>query len=107
MEQLVAKVDPENIPSQKIVKRVGAQYGGVLKEWYSRTVDKGVKRDIAYWLIDRPGASEEEIGAWKEEVKRQVVKKKELERAKEERERTEKDEAEAETKKELKDDESI
>jgi RimJ/RimL family protein N-acetyltransferase len=87
IKQLVAKIDAGNVPSQKIIQRVGAVKAGVLKEWYSRAVDRGVKRDIEYWFIDRPGVSEEEMREWKEEVKRLMVRKKELERAKEEREK--------------------
>lgn len=91
MKQLVAKVDPGNVASQRIVTRVGAKRGEVLKEWYSRAVDMGKKRDIECWYIDRPGVTVEEMAVWKEEIKRQVERKKELEKAKEEREKVEKE----------------
>lgn len=66
--------------------RAGGTKGGVLKEWYSRAVDQGVKRDIGFWFIDRPGVTAEEMEGWKEEVKRQMARKRELEE-KEKRER--------------------
>jgi hypothetical protein len=83
VKQLVAKVDPGNAASQKIVLRVGAKRGEVLKDWYSRSIDVGVKRDISCWYIDRPGVIEAELGVWAEEVKRQMVRKKKLEKEKE------------------------
>ena len=89
VKQLVAKVDPGNVASQKIVLRVGAKRGEVLKDWYSRSIDMGVKRDISCWYIDRPGVIDAELWVWGEEVKRQMVRKKELEKAKEEKERDE------------------
>jgi hypothetical protein len=97
VKQLVAKIDPGNVASQRIVTRVGAKRGEVLKEWYSRPIDMGVKRDISCWYIDRPGVTESEMGVWKEEVKRQVERKQEMEKAKEERERIEKGKVEQRT----------
>ncbi|PQE05009.1 hypothetical protein CJF30_00004803 [Rutstroemia sp. NJR-2017a BBW] len=54
--QLVAKVDPGNIASAKIVERIGGRKGEVLKEEYKRKVDEG-KRDLVCWYFDRPGTS--------------------------------------------------
>ncbi|TVY57922.1 putative N-acetyltransferase [Lachnellula suecica] len=52
---LVAKVDPGNIASEKIVMRVGARRGELLKEAYARKTDDGIeKRDAYCWYIDRP-----------------------------------------------------
>jgi RimJ/RimL family protein N-acetyltransferase len=51
---LVAKVDPENVASRRILTGVGRR-GEVLREWYERTGDGGIKRDIECWYIDRPG----------------------------------------------------
>jgi RimJ/RimL family protein N-acetyltransferase len=93
VKQLVAKVDPANVASLRIIKRVGAVQGGVLKEWYARPIDNGVKRDIDFWFIDRPGVTIAEMEEWKEEVKRQMVRKQELEKEKAEREEVEKEEA--------------
>ncbi|KAG9232051.1 acyl-CoA N-acyltransferase [Amylocarpus encephaloides] len=62
---LVAKVDLDNIPSQKILTRVGAKRGEILKDFYARFIDGGKKRDIECWYLERPGtvASEKETGA--------------------------------------------
>jgi RimJ/RimL family protein N-acetyltransferase len=51
---LVAKVDPENVASRRILRGVG-RWGEVLREWYERKGDSGKKRDIECWYIDRPG----------------------------------------------------
>ena len=74
--------------------RVGAVKGGVLKEWYSRLIDNGVKRDIEFWFIDRPGVTVAEMEEWKEEIKRQMVRKQELDKEKERKEEAEKAEKE-------------
>lgn len=94
VKQLNAKLDPGNIASQKIIMRVGARKGEGIKDWYSRAIDNGVKRDIECWYIDRPGVTESELEVWSQEVKRQMVRKGELEKAKEERERAEKEKSE-------------
>ncbi|KAG0651483.1 hypothetical protein D0Z07_1559 [Hyphodiscus hymeniophilus] len=92
--QLVAKVDEGNVASSRIIARAGGVKAGILKEWYSRPGSNGVKGDVAFWLIDRPGVSEDEMKEWKEEIKKQMVRKKELEKAKEERKIVEKQPAE-------------
>jgi len=53
MQQLVAKVDPENIPSEKIVVRTGASRGELLKGSYVRA-SGGARRDIRCFYIHRP-----------------------------------------------------
>ena len=55
IKQLVAKVDPGNAASQRIVIRIGARKGEVLKDWYALAREGGKKRDIECWYIDRPG----------------------------------------------------
>jgi RimJ/RimL family protein N-acetyltransferase len=52
--RLVAKVDSENIASQRILMRIRARKGEVLKDWYALARDGGRKRDIECWYIDRP-----------------------------------------------------
>ena len=95
MKQLVAKVDPGNVASQRIVKKVGRR-GDIIKGWYSRPVDKGVKRDIECWYIDRPGVTGSEMETWRGVVAEEMVRKKEAERVKEEREQVEKEKTEKE-----------
>ena len=63
----------------------------MLKDWYARAVDNGVKRDIDFYWIDRPGVKEKEMEEWEEEVKRQMVRKRDLEKEKEDREKAEHD----------------
>lgn len=57
---LVAKVDPENVPSERIVKRVGARRGEVLEKHFA--LANGVQRDIGCWYIDRPGTQPVPVG---------------------------------------------
>jgi RimJ/RimL family protein N-acetyltransferase len=86
IQQLVAKVDSGNVASHKIVLRSGAREGEVLKDWYSRAIDNGVKRDIGCWYYDRPDAGKDELESWREEIEKQMKRKKESEEAKAERE---------------------
>ena len=64
MLQLVAKVDPRNTASQRIIVRSGARKGEVLKEIYARSADGGKKTDLHCWYIDRPGIEPEVAGKW-------------------------------------------
>jgi len=92
---LVAKVDPGNVASLKIIKRAGALKGGLLKGWYTRPADNGIMRDIEFWWINRPGVSEEKMVTWKEEIERQMLKKNVMEKEKEkEKEKEEREKAE-------------
>jgi hypothetical protein len=93
MKQLVAKVDPGNVASQRILQRVGRR-GEIIKGWYSRPVDKGVKRDIECWYIDRPGVTDSELETWRGVLAGEIARKKEAEMVKEERERVEKEKIE-------------
>ncbi|KAM3076318.1 hypothetical protein ACMFMG_007138 [Clarireedia jacksonii] len=54
---LVAKVDPGNIPSERIVKRLGGRKGELLKEVYKRNVNVE-KSDLVCWYFDRPGSED-------------------------------------------------
>jgi RimJ/RimL family protein N-acetyltransferase len=54
VQHLVAKVDPGNVPSEKIVVRIGARRGPVLKDAISRAIDAGKRRDLQCWYLDRP-----------------------------------------------------
>jgi RimJ/RimL family protein N-acetyltransferase len=60
VRQLVAKVDPGNIASEKIVVKIGARKGPVLKDAFSRAIDAGNRRDLHCWYLDRPSQVAEE-----------------------------------------------
>ena len=62
--QLVAKVDPGNTASQRLIIRAGARRGEVLKECYERRIDGGKKRDLQCWYLDRPGVEPEVASKW-------------------------------------------
>ncbi|TAQ88128.1 hypothetical protein B7494_g3513 [Chlorociboria aeruginascens] len=56
VERLVAKIDPDNVISEKIVRKAGASKGEVMKEVYVRPVDAGKKRDlVCCWNVDVDG----------------------------------------------------
>ncbi|KAF7952416.1 uncharacterized protein EAE97_001913 [Botrytis byssoidea] len=52
---LVAKIDPRNKASERIIAKVGARKGEVLEKFYSRRIDEGKLSDIRCWYLDRPG----------------------------------------------------
>jgi RimJ/RimL family protein N-acetyltransferase len=58
---LVAKVDPDNTTSWKVVEKLGFQRGEVLEEAYERGSDsrlgKSVKRDQVEWYLKRPSVT--------------------------------------------------
>jgi RimJ/RimL family protein N-acetyltransferase len=53
-KHLVAKVDPENVASTKIVIKAGARKGELLKDSYPRAVNNGKLSDMVCWYLDRP-----------------------------------------------------
>ncbi|TEY84243.1 hypothetical protein BOTCAL_0018g00200 [Botryotinia calthae] len=52
---LVAKIDPRNKASERIISKVGGRKGEVLEKFYSRRIDEGKLSDIRCWYLDRPG----------------------------------------------------
>jgi len=61
IKTLVAKIDPDNLTSEKIVRRVGARRGEVLEKRWARPGDVEAKRDLVCWYIDRPGFRTENL----------------------------------------------
>ncbi|KAF5873118.1 putative gnat family protein [Botrytis fragariae] len=55
ISHLVAKIDPRNKASERIIAKVGARKGEVLENFYSRIIDEGKLSDIRCWYLDRPG----------------------------------------------------
>ncbi|KAF7925857.1 hypothetical protein EAE99_005892 [Botrytis elliptica] len=59
---LVAKIDPRNKASERIIAKVGARKGEVLENFYSRRIDEGKLSDIRCWYLDRPAVGGESEG---------------------------------------------
>lgn len=59
---LVAKIDPRNKASERIISKVGGRKGEVLEKFYSRRIDEGKLSDIRCWYLDRPGVGGERKG---------------------------------------------
>jgi hypothetical protein len=74
IKHLVAKVDPGNIASRKIVVRLGARRGEVLKDVFMGNEGLGM-RDLECWYLDREGCGEENRREW--EGRMEVEKQKE------------------------------
>lgn len=55
VDKLVAKIHKDNAASRKVLIKVGAREGEVVKETYPRFVDGGKLSDDYCWYLDRPG----------------------------------------------------
>jgi len=66
IKTILARIDTENIASQKVIQKVGARKGETLFKDYGLAKDKGPDgvvpeeklRDADCWYIDRPAEAE-------------------------------------------------
>ena len=62
MSRLVAKTDPDNASSKKVLLKAGAREGEVVKNTYKRFVNQGKLSDVCCWYLDRPSFGTEGKG---------------------------------------------
>lgn len=56
-EMLVAKIDPENEASQRVVQKAGFKQGEAVDGGYVRGREDGdVRSQQVWWSLERPGA---------------------------------------------------
>jgi hypothetical protein len=65
---LVGKVDPDNVPSARVMQKSGAKSGERLKGGWKRKGEDGQEeeRDFVCWILERPGMEEESHGGERE-----------------------------------------
>jgi RimJ/RimL family protein N-acetyltransferase len=65
---LVGKVDPDNVPSARVMQKSGAKSGERLKGGWKRKGEDGKEeeRDFVCWILERPGMEEKSHGGERE-----------------------------------------
>jgi RimJ/RimL family protein N-acetyltransferase len=51
---LVAKIDPENVGSERVVQKAGFRRGEVVDGGYVKGGDGGVEKEQVWWSLERP-----------------------------------------------------
>ena len=52
--KLVAKIDPENVGSERVVQNAGFRRGEVVDGGYVNGGDGGVEKEQVWWALERP-----------------------------------------------------